>query len=179
MPFVRDVKLTKRILEENGYTDGRAGCTAMQEGTTRRVHPKFCRSRIAEKLGKTAAGRKTLPEAEERFKLSFQEPQRNLSVSLVPSGSGDPSGEVGDEEGSGDSCFDDEIFGLEDVDGILAWIGPITRGTCKPDDVRRILKEVEAEIGEDMFKSSSIEVIDDDISEIYSPARIALRGRKH
>eukprot|EP00973_Karenia_brevis_P065866 9153977-Karenia_brevis.AAC.1 len=50
----RRIKISKKILDTHGYTDGCEGCRHQRAGLIPRNHNEACRKRIVEELEKTA-----------------------------------------------------------------------------------------------------------------------------
>ncbi len=63
---LRELKLTRRILEKFGYSDGCEGCLRAQAGLPHRGHSDACRARIYRELGDDEAERPALERALER-----------------------------------------------------------------------------------------------------------------
>ena len=56
---VRRMKITKKVLEKTGFTEGCEGCRYMQAGMDeQREHSEVCRKRIEEEIGKTEDGQR-------------------------------------------------------------------------------------------------------------------------
>ena len=64
---VRRMKITKKVLEKTGFTEGCEGCRYMQAGMDeQREHSEKCRQRIEEELAKTEEGQRRIKAQESR-----------------------------------------------------------------------------------------------------------------
>ena len=49
---IREMRITRRVLEKFGYSTKRIGCTAAQSGAEKRRHTDACRQRLYEAMSK-------------------------------------------------------------------------------------------------------------------------------
>ena len=97
---VREMRITKRVLEKFGYTQGCVGCTAVQQGSDKRLHTEACRQRIYEDMSRDQAELPALEraimrnqgKAARRMMMEQQDadpgPAEPLNDSTTPGGNG-------------------------------------------------------------------------------------------
>ena len=176
----RRMRLTERLFDKYGHSEGCGGCQAQVAGMSdRKPHTEECRRRIGEAMEENAEGRDQKKKDEERMnrriaeelekniKADEAEEAKDCSVSEVP---------FGDEDAIGcDELIAERIEKKREAEDA----GP------QPETKKQRAEDVEMPVGDPELESDIVMELRKisrgvvDIAEIYSPPRVTTEGKKH
>lgn len=173
----RNFKATKRLLDAHGYIDGCVGCEAAETGGARRSHSVYCRKRIAEELYKIAEGKKIVEKAQTRFGTPLEKiGDHPGSCEEEGDGAELPAPEHLEDE---DRESSDDTESGDDSEDVVAWLNKCSNDGCSAEDIKEMIRRLEHSCKQNEHVQSTVQKTSNDVSEVYSPPRIAARVVAH
>ena len=96
---VRRMKITKRMFEDHGYSEGCEGCRYQRAGMAeQRVHSEECRAKLVEQMGETEAGRQKIEKQNERMNNWLAEEMAEGNTGMPENEGAEKQEEQGEEQ---------------------------------------------------------------------------------